>query len=1420
MLARRREGAISLLLAAGAYLLAFVQRPGLATADTKINLHVDPTRFLGDVASMWTSTGQLGDVQSGQQAGYLFPMGPFFAAGHAVGLSAWVVQRLWLGTLLALAAWGVVRLLDALVGRPRGVAALTAGAVTLLNPFVVTYVNRTTVTLLAYAALPWLMLAVHRGCREGQNWREPRRWRWPAVAALLVTASGGGVNGAVTAWMLVGPGLLLLYELLFTGVQRGAVIGFLLRAIPLTVLASLSWVVPAYVQSSYGVDFLHFTEQPGTIWGTTSATESLRLMSFWLSYVGIGFSGRAIPYFDDAPTMLFSAPVVLGTLLLPAGALSGFLGARRWRYGPFFLGLALVGVVIMMAGFPEDTPLRHGLTFTYNRVASVRFLRASYKAAPLLAIALACLSGVGAQHAWALAGRRRAARWLRTAGGMGIGAVLIAASWPLVHGGAQDRQISFRAVPSAWRTAAIDLDRTLPQNSRAIVLPGELFSFYNWGGTGDPILPALSSRPVAQRTEVPYADLRSTDLLWTIDGLVHQERLLPGQLAPLLSLVGARSVITATDSDRARSDAPDPAAVAGVLVRQPGLRRATRSYGPLRSFPTPTPGKAIRLPQLRRYDLPSARGPVALEPARAPVVVDGSADALAGLAAFGALPSDRALLYSADLTPAQLRASLAGGGTLVLSDSNRRRAFVSSTLEQNTGPTLTAGEMVSADGLVLDPFGRGSKFETVTQYGGGISSVLAPASPEHPQFPEHAAYAALDNSPQSAWVADPTLDPSRRWLEVDFSHPRDVPYVDLLPYGDAGGQVRQASVAGRVFSLGPGWKRLVLKLRDIKRLRVQLTQISAPTPGVSAGAGGIRELRIPGLDASQTMRLPVDAGHALVGADLRPDAVDVVLSRTTGDRPFARRQAHGPWSSLNVADPGDPETTMRRVLTLPAPRRFSASGWVGVLPQASDSTIDRLSGPPGGSVADSSGRLDGEPRWRASGALDGDPRTAWMADYAPGATWLQWRTSQPALVRDLRLVASPLPVRRPLVVRLSWPGGSSGALRAGRGGRLRLPRAVRARRFRLTILRAVAPPGATAPEAAAVGIAEIVGAPQVRSAHRGPLRFGCGVVSLLIAGQRMPMRVGGSWASFGDGSPLPARSCGAPLPLPAGAVDLSSQPGPLAVDELLLHSPGAGSRQPRTGAPGRVLDLGRTGHGSYDGVRLAIQAPSWLVLGEGYNRGWRAWCDGRLLGAPAPIDGYANGWRVGPACHTARFAFAPNRLAGLGYLFSALTAVACVLLIVIGRGKGRQAAMPEAIRVLGEAIRTPRSLTRTLLIAVAVGAASAFWFGLATGPAALAVVALVLRRGIGAVPLTAGAGLLLGVVVPLLYLVEPVSSRGGNHYTYASEHMAAHWVGVAAIGLLTLALARSLGPLWSERRDRQADSSEPAAPPPAAARPA
>src|SRR4051812_30154899 len=101
-----RRRSLPVALAALSLLIALVQRPGLASSDTKIDLHVDPVGFLGDVASAWSSTGDLGHVQGGQYGGYLFPMGPFFALGHALGAAPWLVQRLWLGLVLALAVLG------------------------------------------------------------------------------------------------------------------------------------------------------------------------------------------------------------------------------------------------------------------------------------------------------------------------------------------------------------------------------------------------------------------------------------------------------------------------------------------------------------------------------------------------------------------------------------------------------------------------------------------------------------------------------------------------------------------------------------------------------------------------------------------------------------------------------------------------------------------------------------------------------------------------------------------------------------------------------------------------------------------------------------------------------------------------------------------------------------------------------------------------------------------------------------------------------------------------------------------------------------------------------------------------------------------------------------------------------------------
>src|SRR3978361_1178831 len=97
---------------------------------------------------------------------------------------------------------------------------------------------RTSIFLLAFAALPWLMLIAHRGLRA------PRRWWWPAAFALVTTSTGGGGNATVTALVMLGPLLLVVYEVLIGEVSMRAAVSFCWRAVLTTLAASIWWVAP------------------------------------------------------------------------------------------------------------------------------------------------------------------------------------------------------------------------------------------------------------------------------------------------------------------------------------------------------------------------------------------------------------------------------------------------------------------------------------------------------------------------------------------------------------------------------------------------------------------------------------------------------------------------------------------------------------------------------------------------------------------------------------------------------------------------------------------------------------------------------------------------------------------------------------------------------------------------------------------------------------------------------------------------------------------------------------------------------------------------------------------------------------------------------------------------------------------------
>jgi hypothetical protein len=262
--------------------------------------------------------------------------------------------------------------------------------------------------------------------------------------------------------------------------------------------------------------------------------------------------------------------------------------------------------------------------------------------------------------------------------------------------------------------------------------------------------------------------------------------------------------------------------------------------------------------------------------------------------------------------------------------------------------------------------------------------------------------------------------------------------------------------------------------------------------------------------------------------------------------------------------------------------------------------------------------------------------------------------------------------------------------------------------------------------------------------------------------------------------------------VPAAPVDLrvaSTVVRPLLIG---LRSP-APDPLARAAAPadsGAVTDTGHQGNGSYTGVRVRVTAPSWLVLGESYNRGWRATCDGHSLGAPRVIDAFANGWRVGPGCRSVSITFAPQTGVDIGYLIGGLACALLVLVLLVTRPRRAPAVAPADLEVSPGFRRLP--LSRALAVGVVCAAVFGFVFALRAGAVIGPAAAVVLWRGLSARRAILAAGALLVIVLPAVYVIFPGRNQGGYDLGYITQHMGAHWVAVAAFALLVLALARDL----------------------------
>lgn len=1357
----RRDPAL-LLYAVLCYVPLLLASPGQVAADTKAYLYLDPGRLMSRAGWLWEQDIAAGTITH-QNIGYLFPMGPWYWCFDRLGAPDWVAQRLWLGSILFVAGTGVRWLAQRL--DLRGAPATVAGIVYLTSPYVLPYFGRTSALLLPWAALPWLLALVIVSLRTD-------RWRAPVLFALVFTCVSG-TNASSLVFVAVGPLLWVPYAIwVVHEIDLRRALRTSARLAVTTIPAQLWWIAGLRMQGRYGLPILKLTESVDTVAQTSTAAEVARGLGYWYDYGRDGLS----PWTTSAEghtqhLWLLATSFAIPLLAMVAAAVT------RWRMRAFAVAMFAVGLVLGVGTYPyAHPPLFGAIVKATTETAGGLALRNSPRAVPLIGLGYALLIGAGLQaaraHLTVIDPRR--ARPIGRGLVAGVAVLAIVNLPPLLTGAFISADLRFpEDLPAYWRDAAAALDAA-PHDSRVLELPGSDFAAYRWGQTQDPVTPGLLDRPWVGRELTAFGTPGSVDLVRALDRRAQEGVFDAAAVAPIARLLAAGDVLVRNDSQFERYRGPRPRTLWPQLAGAPGLGVTTTFGDPVRNAADPrrpmideielgtAPGVADP-PPLATRAVPDPNPLVGAKPVARAVVVAGDGEGLVDAAAVGLVDPDALVVYSGTFAsdPDTLRSLAAQGATLVLTDGNRKRAQRWGTVRENNGYTEPAGSSALVTDtkdtrLALFPSATTDAF-TVARYA-GVADIRATTYGNIVAYaPERRASNILDGDLRTSWEVGGFSDVLGERVRVDLEAPVTADHFDLMQSNgnrfitELG--VRIDGGARRRVHLGDashtdGGQRIdlggIVTFTSLE-LSIEDANVTGLQNYLGWSTAGIRELRIPGVTMEEQIVLPRDL-LATLGDSSSASPLSIVLTRLRADagEPFR----------------ADPESRLVRVLTLPTARSFALRGEARVESRADGGVLDEVLGRRGAGAgfATASGTdfLAGSIVHRPSSAIDGDPATYWSPNLGDqnGRTFHVALASRTAVDRlAVALIADgrhSVPTQLTLTtdegvsVVIDVPPVVDGA-DPDHLVQVDLPvPSFTTSGFRVIVSRVRDVSSieyfSGEPSPLPVGIAELGLGDVSRTA--APLvtdmPSGCRTDLLTLDGAPVAVRITGTTAAATRGESLDVELCdGGRLELGAGEHVLRSANGidtGLALDRLVLDSSAPASRL--VGASPAVSVTGQSRNRYVADVRGATE-PFWLVLHESLSEGWHATVDGRDLGAPTMVDGYANGWLIDPrtagADFTVTLRWTPQRVVWIAIVASgvALVVLAVAALVLWRRDRragratlaGAHTAAPPAL--LGHASPIAAA-SRTVMLrdALVAGALGAALGGAVVGLAVLVLVAL------------------------------------------------------------------------------------------------